>query len=48
MFLVEAEHILQFENDVLQLPLGVPTASALDQKRLENDENKKLHPIVKS
>ncbi|XP_072402810.1 plasminogen receptor (KT) [Diabrotica undecimpunctata] len=44
--LVEAENILHFESELLQLPLGVPTASAIDLKRLENDENKKLHPII--
>ncbi|CAG9855306.1 unnamed protein product [Phyllotreta striolata] len=46
--IVESEHILKFERDLLQLPLGVPTASALDQKRMENDENKKLHLVVTS
>ncbi|XP_018578237.1 plasminogen receptor (KT) [Anoplophora glabripennis] len=44
--IVEAEHILQFENDLLALPLGVPTASSIDLKRLQNDEQKKLHPVL--
>ncbi|KAJ8926819.1 hypothetical protein NQ314_020667 [Rhamnusium bicolor] len=44
--IVEAEHILQFESDLLTLPLGVPTASSIDLKRLQNDEQKKLHPVL--
>ncbi|XP_060536919.1 plasminogen receptor (KT) [Cylas formicarius] len=42
--LVEAEHIMQFEEDLLELPLGVPTPSSIDLKRMQNDEQKKLHP----
>ncbi|CAH1153673.1 unnamed protein product [Phaedon cochleariae] len=44
--IMEAEHILQFESDLLSLPLGVPTASSIDLKRFENDEQKKLHPVL--
>ncbi|XP_019868642.1 plasminogen receptor (KT) [Aethina tumida] len=44
--LVEAEHIMQFEEDLLNLPLGVPTAASVDLKRLQNDEQKKLHPLL--
>ncbi|KAJ8986212.1 hypothetical protein NQ317_009918 [Molorchus minor] len=46
MEIIEAEHILQFESDTLALPLGVPTASSIDYRRLENDEQKKLHPVL--
>ncbi|XP_030756334.1 plasminogen receptor (KT)-like isoform X2 [Sitophilus oryzae] len=42
--LIEAEHIMQFEEDLLSLPLGVPTASSIDLKRMQNDEQKKLRP----
>lgn len=45
-FLVEADHIMQFEQDLLALPLGVPTAASIDLARIENDEQKKLHPLV--
>nr|XP_023021382.1 plasminogen receptor (KT)-like [Leptinotarsa decemlineata] len=44
--IVEAENILQFESEILALPLGVPTASSIDLKRLENDKHKKLHPVL--
>ncbi|XP_066998364.1 plasminogen receptor (KT) [Anabrus simplex] len=43
---VEAENIMQYEADVLELPCGLPTASTIDQARLDNDEKKKLHPSV--
>lgn len=46
LFSVEAEHIMQFEEDLLNLPLGVPTAASVDLKRLQNDEQKKLHPLL--
>ncbi|CAH1121565.1 unnamed protein product [Ceutorhynchus assimilis] len=42
--LVEAEHIVQFEPDLLELPLGVPTPASIDLKRMQNEEHKKLHP----
>ncbi|KAJ8951447.1 hypothetical protein NQ318_006876 [Aromia moschata] len=42
--IVEAEHILQFESDLLALPLGVPTASSIDLKRQQNDEQKSYTP----
>lgn len=46
MFLIaEAEHIMQHENHLLALPLGLPSAASIDIKRLETDELKKLHPV---
>jgi hypothetical protein len=43
---VEAENIMQFEMDLLELPCGLPSASSIDQARLDSDEKKKLHPSV--
>lgn len=37
---------MQFEKDLLALPLGLPTAASLDLGRLQNDEAKRLHPIL--
>nr|CAD7448943.1 unnamed protein product [Timema bartmani] len=42
----EAENIMQYEMDLLELPCGLPSASSIDQARLDNDEKKKLHPAV--
>ncbi|GLH08193.1 SFRICE_001354 [Gryllus bimaculatus] len=42
----EAENIMQFETDLLELPCGLPTASTIDQARLDTDEKKKFHPSV--
>ncbi|XP_046405237.1 plasminogen receptor (KT) [Ischnura elegans] len=42
----EAENIIQFETDLLELPCGLPTASSIDQARLKEEEKKKLHPSV--
>ncbi|KAF7268499.1 hypothetical protein GWI33_018379 [Rhynchophorus ferrugineus] len=39
----EAERIMRYEEELLSLPLGVPTASSIDVKRMENEEQKKLH-----
>ncbi|RZC39467.1 plasminogen receptor (KT) [Asbolus verrucosus] len=44
--LVEAEHIMQFEQELLALPLGIPTAASIDLGRLQKDEQKKLHPLL--
>ncbi|ENN76839.1 hypothetical protein D910_11947 [Dendroctonus ponderosae] len=41
---LEAEHIMQFEAHLLELPLGVPTPASIDLKRMQNDEQKRLHP----
>jgi hypothetical protein len=46
VFAAEAENIMQYETDLLELPCGLPTASTIDQARLDNDEKKKLHPAV--
>lgn len=43
---MEADHIMQFEQDLLAMPLGVPTAAAIDLARIQNDEQKKLHPLI--
>lgn len=43
---VEAEHIMQFEQDLLSLPLGVPTPSSIDIARMQTDDHKKLHPML--
>ncbi|GLV40748.1 uncharacterized protein CBL_13749 [Carabus blaptoides fortunei] len=40
----EADHIMQFEQDLLDLPCDLPTASEIDLARLQMDEVKKLHP----
>lgn len=42
----EAELIMQFEPELLELPCGLPTASSIDQARLDAGEKKKLHPLV--
>lgn len=42
----EAEMIMQFESDLLELPCGLPTASSIDQARIDAGEKKKLHPAV--
>ncbi|XP_044762991.1 plasminogen receptor (KT) [Coccinella septempunctata] len=44
--IVEAERILQFEPEIVQLPLKVPTAASLDLRRAEIRDQKKLHPSV--
>lgn len=44
LYIVEAEHIMTHESDMLELPCGLPTPSSLDQGRLEEDERKKIHP----
>ncbi|KAK9892409.1 hypothetical protein WA026_019860 [Henosepilachna vigintioctopunctata] len=44
--LVEAEHILQFEPELVQIPLGVPTAASLDLGRVESEDQKKYHPLL--
>ncbi|XP_077303032.1 plasminogen receptor (KT) [Arctopsyche grandis] len=40
----EAENIMQFEPEILELPCGLPTASSIDQARLDVEEKIKLHP----
>ncbi|XP_045468344.1 plasminogen receptor (KT) [Harmonia axyridis] len=44
--IVEAEHILQFEPEIVQLPLKVPTAASLDLRRAEIRDHQKLHPAI--
>lgn len=44
----EAEMIMQFEPEMLEVPCGLPTASSIDQARLDADEKKKLHPAIPS
>lgn len=42
----EAEMIMQFDSGLLDLPCGLPTASSIDQARIEEEEQKRLHPAV--
>lgn len=42
----EAEIIMQFEPEMLELPCGLPTAWSIDQARLDADEKRKLHPAL--
>lgn len=42
--IAEADHIMQFEQELLDLPCDLPTASEIDLARLQMDEVKKLHP----
>ena len=44
----EAEMIMQFEPEMLELPCGLPTPWSIDEARLEADEKKKLHPVIPS
>ncbi|XP_011200557.2 PREDICTED: plasminogen receptor (KT) [Bactrocera latifrons] len=40
----EANMILEHENELLHWPGGLPTVSSLDEARVENEIEKKLHP----
>ncbi|KAK6624444.1 hypothetical protein RUM43_004214 [Polyplax serrata] len=42
----EAEMIMQFEPEMLEFPCGLPSASSIDQARIEAEEKKKLHPAI--
>jgi hypothetical protein len=43
---LEAENIMSYEDDLLGLPCGLPTASSIDLARLNDVKNKKLHPAT--
>lgn len=36
--------IMQNESDLLEWPRGLPTISSIDQARVEDEREKKLHP----
>ena len=40
----EAESILMFERDLIEMPSGLPTVSSLDVGRMQQEENSKYHP----
>ena len=40
--LAEAENILMFERDIIEMPGGLPTVSSLDMGRLRQMENTKF------
>ena len=42
----EAESILMFERDLIEMPTGLPTISSLDVGRIKQEENKKYHPPI--
>lgn len=42
----EADHIMQFEQELLALPCDLPTASEIDLSRLQTEELKKMHPAL--
>ncbi|XP_018320583.1 plasminogen receptor (KT) [Agrilus planipennis] len=42
----EAEHIMQFEKDLLEPPLGVPSVASIDIAREQNEEKRLLHPVI--
>ena len=41
----EAETIMDFEKNVLDLPYGVPTASAVDQARMRQTDERRLQKV---
>ena len=42
----EAESILMFERDLIEMPSGLPTVASLDVGRLKQEENSKYHPPI--
>ena len=42
----EAENILMFERDLIEIPSGLPTVSSLDVGRMKQEENSKYHPTI--
>ena len=42
----EAESILMFERDLIEMPTGLPTISSLDVGRIKQEENQKYHPPI--
>ena len=42
----EAESILMFERDLVEMPGGLPTVSSLDVGRMQQEENAKYHPPI--
>ena len=44
----EAESILMFERDLIEIPSGLPTVSSLDVGRMQQEEHSKYHPPINS
>ena len=42
----EAESILMFERDLVEMPGGLPPVSSLDVGRMQQEENAKYHPPI--
>lgn len=42
---MEAENILNFENDLVTLPLGIPTPGSIDEARERQEENIRLNKV---
>ena len=42
----EAESILMFERDLIEIPSGLPTLSSLDVGRMKQEENARNHPPI--
>ena len=42
----EAESILMFERDLIDMPSGLPTVSSLDVGRMQQEESAKYHPPI--
>lgn len=40
----EAEMIMEYEKELLALPLGLPTVQSIDAARIELEEELRLHP----
>ncbi|KAF4533094.1 hypothetical protein B566_EDAN003814 [Ephemera danica] len=43
---LEAENIMSYELELLELPCGLPTASSIDLARMSEEKKKKLHPAT--
>lgn len=42
----EADMIMQNEPDLLEWPCGLPSVSSIDQARVDEEMEKKLHPAA--
>merc|ERR1719436_1993261 len=42
----EAENILMFERDLIEIPSGLPTVSSLDVGRMQQEEKARYHPPI--
>lgn len=41
----EAEMIMEHERELLDFPLGLPTVASIDAARVEDEEERRFHPI---